>query len=415
MEVNGEETTMKDDDPSAGGEGSSVVKLRTQDGNDDMKEQTVSGSVVMQTGSLVDVDRAVDNGGVVAQHIRALRSQKLALVAPTDQEDNGVDTDDPATRSDTVAPWSVAGRKRKFTKPKTPPKKASSDGELAAPGPSPLRKAQRKAGFDCSCGKDIQGAVWICCMHYSNWFHIDCVYLTGLCKEHVKLLRNWQCISCMTGNLSAPVDEKVPNSSEIRQIVRQELAIVKEELVSVTKSVQSCVKNDVRSYSDVIKSGQKEVLEAATAPALVKDVCQSLNVENMERKKKKNNVLVTNVPEADATVTGEQKREHDINYLCSDKLNLVREDISTCFRAGRVKKDEDGKLLPRPVVVVFHREETAVFWHNDGKGYKAGPHWINEDLCQSDRAAKFFVRQQRRNRLQQRQEQINQQKNLEIK
>ena len=52
---------------------------------------------------------------------------------------------------------------------------------------------------------------------------------------------------------------------------------------------------------------------------------------------------------------GEQKRAHDINYLCSDKLNLVREDISTCSRAGRVKKDEDGKLLPRPVVVVFHR------------------------------------------------------------
>ena len=76
---------------------------------------------------------------MVAQHIRALRSQKLALVAPTDQEDNGVDTDDPATRSDTVAPWSVAGRKRKFTKPKTPPKKACRDGELAAPGPSPQK------------------------------------------------------------------------------------------------------------------------------------------------------------------------------------------------------------------------------------------------------------------------------------
>ena len=66
MEVNGEETTMKDDDPSVGGERISVVKLRTQDGNDDMKEQAVSGSVVMQTGLLVDDDRAVDNGGVVA-------------------------------------------------------------------------------------------------------------------------------------------------------------------------------------------------------------------------------------------------------------------------------------------------------------------------------------------------------------
>ena len=66
----------------------------------------------------------------MAQYIRALRSQKLAIVAPTDQEDNGVYTDYPATRSNMVAPWSVARRKRKFTKPKTPPKKASSDGDV---------------------------------------------------------------------------------------------------------------------------------------------------------------------------------------------------------------------------------------------------------------------------------------------
>ena len=60
---------------------------------------------------------------------------------------------------------------------------------------------------------------------------------------------------------------------------------------------------------------------------------------------------------------------------------MVREDISTCYRVGRVKKDENGAVITRPVVVVFHNEECAMYWHNDG----IGEHWVNEELCRSDR------------------------------
>ena len=63
------------------------------------------------------------------------------------------------------------------------------------------------------------------------------------------------------------------------------------------------------------------MLQAATVPAFVKDVCQTMNMEQMERKKKR-------------------KRERDISYMCSNKM--VREDISTCYRVRKVKKDENS-------------------------------------------------------------------------
>ena len=120
-------------------------------------------------------------------------------------------------------------------------------------------------------------------------------------------------------------------------------------------------------------------------------------------------MIVSNIPEAPANLTGEQRKDHDINYLCSDNIKMTRQDIVTCFRAGRVKKDDNGINIVRPVVVVFNSDDAAMYWHNDGKGFKSGPHWINEDLCKNDREAKFFVRQQRRNRQKMRETEIDSQ------
>ena len=180
--------------------------------------------------------------------------------------------------------------------------------------------------------------------------------------------------------------------------MKEELTIVKDDLVSVTKSVQTGMKKEVKSYAETVRSNQKEVMQAATAPAIVKDICRTINIEDIERQKKRKNVIVSNVPEPPSNITGEQKREHDIKYLCSDKLSMDPNAFITCFRAGKLKKDENGVLIPRPLVVVCKKEEDAIFWHNEGKGYRVGPHWINEDLCRSDREARFFLRQQRRNR-----------------
>ena len=39
----------------------------------------------------------------------------------------------------------------------------------------------------CICGMHIEGTVWIGC---GKWYHIDCVHLTGLSPDHIKMLTN---------------------------------------------------------------------------------------------------------------------------------------------------------------------------------------------------------------------------------
>ena len=73
---------------------------------------------------------------------------------------------------------------------------------------------------------------------------------------------------------------------------------------------------------------------------------------------------------------------------------MDRSEIKKCYRTGKVRKD--GR--PRALVVVFKDIATARYWCNDGRGFHFGEHWVNEDLCQADRDAGFFVREERRNR-----------------
>ena len=71
------------------------------------------------------------------------------------------------------------------------------------------------------------------------------------------------------------------------------------------------------------------------------------------------------------------------------------------FRTGTMKKDSSGEPIPRPIVAVMLDEETARYWHNEGKGYRIGSSWINPDLCRVDRENQFLARQERRKRREQ--------------
>ena len=139
---------------------------------------------------------------------------------------------------------------------------------------------------------------------------------------------------------------------------------------------------------------------SATAPATIKEVCQTLNIEQVERQNRKKNVVVSNVPEAPLHIEGNKREDIDNEYLCSDNVGMVRSEFERSYRTGKIRKDEaTGKLIPRPLVVVFKKQETARYWTNDGHGFHIGSHWVNEDLCRADREAKFFVREERRKRM----------------
>lgn len=261
--------------------------------------------------------------------------------------------------------------------------------------PAPQTKAT------CLCGKRVRCAVWICCCSCSQWFHCGCVSLGGLTKESVEDIVKWECFQCFRPPFLSSADGPISaNGQDLRRLVKEEIsAVVREELNDAFKGVctKADVKSAIKSYAEIIKDGHKEVMEATSGPAAIKEVCKTLNVEQLEREKKKKNVIVSNVPEPPTNLSGEEKKAQDIRYLCHE-LDMDKDDIVTCFRTGKMLKESDGVLKSRPVVVVFKKEESATFWHNDKKGYKSNSHWINADLCRADREAQYFLRQERRKR-----------------
>ena len=261
-----------------------------------------------------------------------------------------------------------------------------------------VKKSTTKA--KCLCGKRVRSAVWICCCICNQWFHCDCVSLGGLTKESVEGILKWECYQCFRPSFLAETDKTLADKQLIRKIVKEEFsAVVREELNVAFKGV--CTKADVKTamktYADILKDENKEVIKATSGPAAIKEVCKTLNVEQIEREKKKKNVIVSNISEPPTNLNGEERKTHDMRYLCHE-LDMEKEEIVTCFRTGKIQMESDGSLKPRPVVVVFKKEETATLWHNDKKGTKTGSHWINADLCRADREAQFFARDERRKR-----------------
>ena len=70
-------------------------------------------------------------------------------------------------------------------------------------------------------------------------------------------------------------------------------AVVREELNVAFKGV--CTKADdktaIKTYADILKDEHKEVIKATSGPAEIKEVCKTLNVEQIEREQRKKMLL----------------------------------------------------------------------------------------------------------------------------
>ena len=136
---------------------------------------------------------------------------------------------------------------------------------------------------------------------------------------------------------------------------------------------------------------------------LVKETVRQIDADQIERVKRECNVVINKVPEK--TTHGELSNDADLQFLY-DTCGIQEHEVVSCFRAGKgVKLDADRKPLPRPLVVKFKTKKSAMWWSNDGKGWKVedpdtgNVYWINQDLNRADREAQFFVRTERRKRL----------------
>ena len=72
--------------------------------------------------------------------------------------------------------------------------KEKNEGNDLGQEVSEVKKSTTKS--KCLCGKRVRSAVWICCCIGNQWFHCDCVILSGLNKESVEGILRWECYQC---------------------------------------------------------------------------------------------------------------------------------------------------------------------------------------------------------------------------
>jgi hypothetical protein len=269
----------------------------------------------------------------------------------------------------------------------------------------------------CPCKEYMVGELSVECQNCKKYWHLCCVGLRGLSAEMAESLESWQCPDCYSCPHS--YKEKVsPASSSndcgsMKVIIRDELHAIQPVIrVTVENAVRNllsnsvCSKEDikevVKSYADVAKESQREVIQQASlaqsSKNVVETVVRKMDADKVEREKRRTNVVVLNAPEPDKESSSEEKNKEDCNF-CSNSLGIPAKDIAVCWRAG--KADESNPNYRRPLVIRLKDEELVKEWTKDGRGHKTeSGHWINRDLCAADRKASFLSREERRKRQQ---------------
>ena len=131
---------------------------------------------------------------------------------------------------------------------------------------------------------------------------------------------------------------------------------------------------------------------------------QRLDADNMERERRKKNVMIREVPESTAE-SSKDKAVHD--HQCAAAILDVHSDaIEGVFRAGRPPTRDEG---PRPLIITLKSHELAMDLHRHGRGRRVpNPDddemifWVNPDLIAADRTAQFKAREELRKRRNQR-------------
>ena len=288
----------------------------------------------------------------------------------------------------------------------------------------------------CPCTNHDPDSCYVICSVCSQEWHQACVGLQGLTEPMVKLLDLWLCPICFIlpqkviqksgiiniGHSRTPVKgprvESSANCTTIRLIVQEELQKVKSELnqtvqgavtESITENMEK-IETSVRSYATVAAENHTGILQEletvknqkpqAQTPTdeVMKKVVTQMDIDQYERNKRKANLMINKIPEADSEDMS-VKNAADMKFLV-EKLKIPEYDIVTCYRAGYQKTGEDGKQIPRPLIVKMRDVPCAQKWHDYERGTKitlgAVDYYINADLCKADRQARFFARDQRR-------------------
>lgn len=268
---------------------------------------------------------------------------------------------------------------------------------------------------ECPCGEELdEGVVMLSCSECETWWHACCVNLKGITEEMAATIEDWKCPHCYVSRytpaklIKSSFPEVINSGScsvgkeELRKMIKEELATVKSEIVTISKE-------NVNTYATVLKNEVKQVADKKSSKELAKQVVVQMDVDNLERKKRETNIVIKGVKEC-LSDDKESNNRADIEFLV-ETCEIKRDDIVSCFRAGKKVDDSAGKVVHRPLVAKLKAKENALYYTKNGKGNmikcnvdggadgETLQYWINLDLCRADREAQFFARQEQRKRL----------------
>ena len=315
----------------------------------------------------------------------------------------------------------------------------------------------------CPCGKYIEEAIWIKCDQCLEWWHIECVGLKGLKSDMVNLIDIYHCPRCFESPLvptfrvspigdadrlktvngesvSTPVDSA--NCNTIKLMLKEELNLVSNMLKTTVDSAMNlalkkiATKDDVngvetniktgldevkqlttacaKSYADAVATQQTTLIEEIKTAAPTKETVRQtieetaqltidsslvkLDADHVERKKRLPNIMVNKV--AESTSKDDDVRKTLDREFIRDVLEIDLEDVVESYRAGVQRTGDDGKPIPRPLIIKMHSVALAEKLHDNGRGVQVGEtqYYINADLCRADRKACFLARVERRKR-----------------
>ena len=338
----------------------------------------------------------------------------------------------------------------------------NSDGPVvedatAGRGNNKPKKAGKKVPAEenlekCPCGES-QGDYWkITCIECSQMWHTICVGLKGLANfdkgQVEELLTEWVCPLCyvlpakvlqMTGIINVGHKRDVGNEPQNNGGCGTRV-IVQEEINKILPAIQKTIKDaiienadikEIKSFADIVSKRNesnekaakkrneerlKEIKKQNTkVEEAIKENRMKLLADNLEKERRKRNVVITNIPESKEKDTKKKQVEEQENVMAAlflAKNTLIQPqdlDIEYVARAGPNPDSEKALNAtvkprgPRIVIVTMATPQLAEQLHNYRSGValretETGPilNWVNADLTQSERKANYDARELQR-------------------
>ena len=229
--------------------------------------------------------------------------------------------------------------------------------------------------------------------------------LKGLASKTVEELPDWRCPRCIMKKMGSTM-------SIIQDTVKTELEKAVPKIVKSVVEATVKAKEFQRTFADVA-AGRAEHMEKKvertvekTMQSAIKENQQAIlqkatekqDADHFERERRKRNIVIKNVRESKMN-TADGRFNSDVSKILQ-LIEVEKEDIITCYRAGAKRTNGDPRLL----IVTLATPYLAQHCHNYGSGRKMETNgdkkdiWINEDRTKADRDADYRARKLKRER-----------------